>query len=140
MLWSRCTIILPRNHTPQNSGAAALPKPVTHTVHLAAEAKLLQLSPEPGRASAAFTQPLIQGARMIVHDGFTHAGLRFRVHLSGPELLHRSVIEAKLPCKFLVGSACLQEELAHLFPSLVPSLSVRLLYQQFALAPWSNGG
>ena len=76
---------------------------------------------------------------MVVHDGFTNPRLRFRIHHSRPELLYRPVIEAKLPCEFLVRSACLEEEFPHLFPSLIPPLPIGLLNQQLALAPGSNG-
>ena len=58
--------------------------------------------------------------------------------LSGSELLHCSMIDAKLPCEFLIRSACLQEEFPHLLPPLIPSLPVGLLNQQFALAPWQR--
>jgi len=76
---------------------------------------------------------------MVIHDGLTNWRLRFRIHLSGPKLLHGSVIQAELPCEFLIRSACLEEEFPHLFPSFIPPLSVGLLHQQLTLTPGSNG-
>ena len=73
-------------------------------------------------------------------QGTHEYGASLPVHRSGPELLRCPVIEAKLPCEFLVGSACRQEHFPYLLPPLIPPLPVGLLHQKLALAPCSDGG
>ena len=48
------------------------------------------------------------------------------------------MIDVELIREVSIGSACLVEEFTYLLPPLLPSLSVRLLYQKLALAPGSD--
>ena len=49
------------------------------------------------------------------------------------------MIDVELICEISIRGACLEEELSHLLPALIPPLPVGLLNQEFALTPGSDG-